>query len=85
MIIKRGTSYDKVKKVIIETGGSTIKSIDLFDIFSDKKLGDGNRSMTFSLELSAADRTLTDEEVNKLIGKIIRNLENKLEVTLRSN
>ena len=85
LIIKRGTSYDKVKKVIIETGGSTIKSIDLFDIFSDKKLGDGNRSMTFSLELSAADRTLTDEEVNKLIGKIIRNLENKLEVTLRSN
>ena len=41
--------------------------------------------MTFSLEMSATDRTLTDEEVNKVIDKIIKNLENKLGVTLRAN
>jgi phenylalanyl-tRNA synthetase beta chain len=85
VLVKNDLKYKDVEKVIKESGGSSLKRIDLFDVFTDKKLGDKNRSMTFSLEMSATDRTLTDEEVNKVIDKIIKNLENKLGVTLRAN
>jgi phenylalanyl-tRNA synthetase beta chain len=85
LLVKGDLNYSDVEKVIKESGGSSLKKIDLFDIFTDKKLGDGNRSLTFSLEMSAADKTMTDEEVNKVIEKIIKNLENKLGVTLRAN
>jgi phenylalanyl-tRNA synthetase beta chain len=85
VLVKNELKYKDVEKVIKESGGSNLKRIDLFDVFTDKKLGDKNRSMTFSLEMSATDRTLTDEEVNKVIDKIIKNLENKLGVTLRAN
>jgi len=85
VLVKNELKYKDVERVIKESGGTNLKRIDLFDVFTDKKLGNDNRSMTFSLELSASDRTLTDEEVNKVIDKIIKNLENKLGVTLRAN
>lgn len=85
LLVKGDLNYSDVEKVIKESGGSSLKKIDLFDIFTDKKLGEGNRSLTFSLEMSAADKTMTDEEVNKVIEKIIKNLDNKLGVTLRAN
>jgi phenylalanyl-tRNA synthetase beta chain len=85
VLVNNELKYKDVEKVIKESGGSSLKRIDLFDVFTDKKLGDKNRSMTFSLEMSANDRTLTDEEVNKVIDKIIKNLEKKLGVTLRAN
>jgi phenylalanyl-tRNA synthetase beta chain len=85
LLLKSDLKYKEVEKVIKESGGTSLKKLDLFDVFTDKKLGDGNRSMTFSLEVSAADRTLTDEEVNKIIEKIIKNLNIKLGVTLRAN
>jgi phenylalanyl-tRNA synthetase beta chain len=85
LLVKGDLNYCDVEKVIKESGGSSLKKIDLFDIFTDKKLGEGNRSLTFSLEMSAADKTMTDEEVNKVIEKIIKNLDNKLGVTLRAN
>lgn len=85
LLVKSGTNYEELRKVIEESGGSSLKSIELFDVFSDKKLGESNRSMTFSLELSSSDRTLTDEEVKKVIDKIITNLDKKLGVSLRAN
>jgi len=85
VLVNSGLTYKEVEKVITESGGPGLKRVDLFDVFTDKKLGDGNRSMTFSLEMSASDRTMTDEDVSKVIDKIIKNLNNKLGVTLRAN
>ncbi len=85
LLINKDVNYEQVATVINETGGSYLKKIDLFDLFEDKKLGDGIRSMAFSLELSSKEKTLTDEDVNKIINKIIKNLDNKLGVKLRSN
>ncbi len=41
--------------------------------------------MAFSLELGSQEKTLTDDEVTKVINKIVKNLDNKLGVKLRSN
>lgn len=85
LLLSKDVNYEKVLRVINESGGSYLKKVELFDVFEDRKLGDGIKSMAFSLELGSQEKTLTDEEVNKVISKIIRNLENKLGVKLRSN
>jgi phenylalanyl-tRNA synthetase beta subunit len=41
--------------------------------------------MTFSLEFSSPEKTLTDEEVSAMVDKIVKNLNKKLGVTLRAN
>ncbi len=85
LLLGSETRYEQVLGVIYEAGGKTLKKAELFDVFEDKKLGEGMKSMAFSLELGSAEKTLTDEEVNKTINKIIKNLDAKLGVKIRSN
>ncbi|MDD5360868.1 MAG: phenylalanine--tRNA ligase subunit beta [Ignavibacteria bacterium] len=78
-------TFFELNNVIRESGGSRLKSVNLFDIYSDEKLGNEMKSMTFSLEFGSDEKTLTDDEVNGMIQKIIKNLNKKLGVTLRAN
>ena len=46
----------------------------LFDVFRGDAIPDGRKSLAFALEFRAPDRTLTDEEVEPLIGTIVDRL-----------
>lgn len=84
LIVNRRTKYSEIEEAIKSSGGAYLRDLSLFDIYSDDKLGTGKKSMAFSLEFSSKEKTLTDEEVNKQIQKIIKTLEKKLEITLRN-
>jgi len=84
LIVNRQTKYSEIEEAIKSSGGANLKDLSLFDIYSDDRLGSGKKSMAFSLEFSSKEKTLTDEEVNKQIQKIIKTLEKKLEITLRN-
>ena len=83
IVVSKEILFKDVKECIRKNGGEYLKSIRLFDIYSDEHLGSDKKSMAFSLEFSSDKRTLTDEEVNRQVNKIIDSLEIKLGVTLR--
>ena len=76
-------TVDQIEDVIWEAGTEILKGIKLFDIYRGKQVREGKKSMAFSLTYRAADRTLTDEEVQTVHGKVLDALEKKLGVTLR--
>lgn len=84
LIAKREVKFDEVKETIKKSGGEYLRGLRLFDIYTDEKIGRDNKSLAFSLEFSSKERTLTDDEVNKQIQKIVKTLEKKLEITLRN-
>jgi len=60
------------------------KNIELFDIYEDSKaLGEGMRSMSYSVNFVNPERTMTDDEANELQAKIRKGLAKKLNVELR--
>lgn len=59
------TSQQSVRATVEEGAGELIESVELFDIFRGEQLGAGKKSLAFQLLFRAADRTLTDEEVNE--------------------
>ncbi|MGV8017759.1 MAG: phenylalanine--tRNA ligase subunit beta [Ignavibacteria bacterium] len=77
--------YQDLYNVIKESGGKYLREIRLFDIYTDERLGNDLKSMTFSLEFSSPEKTLTDEEVSAMVDKIVKKLNKKLGVTLRAN
>ena len=84
LVIDYDVSYSNIEKSMYRSGGNILKDIKLFDIYSDERLGKNKKSLAISLEFSSFERTLKDEEVNKQIQKIIKNLEKELQISLRN-
>ena len=60
-----------------------LESVALFDVFEGKAIGEGKKSLAYSLVFRSPERTLTDDEVNVLYEKVRKNLAEGLGVELR--
>jgi len=60
-----------------------VESVQPFDVYQGKGLPEGKKSLAFSLVFRAADRTLTDDEVNTVFTKIQDELAKATTYTLR--
>jgi phenylalanyl-tRNA synthetase beta chain len=74
----------EVEDVIRMGGGEYLAKVQIFDIYKGAQVGEGKKSLAFSLTYIAPDRTLTDKEVSKLRQKVIFLLGKKLNAELRS-
>lgn len=68
--------------VIEKTSGQFLHSIRLFDYYpiKDKQ----KKSYTFNIDFQSKDNTFTDEEINRIQSKIIKQLNKELKAELRS-
>jgi phenylalanyl-tRNA synthetase beta chain len=61
-----------------------VERVEVVDEYRGSGLPDGRRSVAMRLVFRATDRTLTDAEVDKAIGRLIQMLERECGVTLRT-
>ncbi|MDI6601156.1 MAG: phenylalanine--tRNA ligase subunit beta [Thermoanaerobacteraceae bacterium] len=73
-IVDEGISVGDMTKAIKDTGGKLVEDVSLFDIYRGRQIPDGKKSVAFSIKFRTADRTLTVEEVDKLMDKIIEKI-----------
>ncbi|MBR4289542.1 MAG: phenylalanine--tRNA ligase subunit beta, partial [Oscillospiraceae bacterium] len=73
----------EVEAVMTAAAGKLLRSIRLFDIYRGTGIAEGKKSVAFSLELRADDRTLTDTDSEGVITKVLRALKDKLNIDLR--
>lgn len=76
-------AYQSLVEVIKKAEKKYIRKVSLIDEYTGKGVSDGFRSLTFKLDLGADTKTLTDNEINEIINKVIEKLKNKFEVVLR--
>lgn len=74
----------EVVECITRHGSEYLVGCDLFDVYHGPQVGKGNKSLAFRLNFQSPDRTLTDEEVDKYIVTIIREVERVFGAKLRS-
>jgi len=75
----------QVRRGIEGKGGPFLREVELFDLYRGAELGDGVRSLALRLRFRSSDRTLTDEEVERTVAKILRDLEEELGVRVRGS
>lgn len=68
---------------ITAAAGKLLESLTLFDIYTGEKLGEGKKSLAYSLVLRDANATLTDEDADRVTNKILKSL-GEIGVVLRS-
>ena len=73
----------QAEDTITAAAGKLLRSVKLFDIYRGAGVPQGKKSMAFSLELRADDRTLTDADSESVITKVLDALKEKLDASLR--
>lgn len=63
--------------------GKLYYSSNVFDIYRSEQLGENKKSVAFSFKLISYEKTLTDEEINQTVNKILKDLKYKLGAVLR--
>jgi phenylalanyl-tRNA synthetase beta chain len=73
----------KTVDIIRRAGEPLLREVSIFDLFTGGQLGKDVKSMAFRLVFQSDEGTLTDEEVNPVIEKIITQLKKNLGAKLR--
>ncbi|MDR6226526.1 phenylalanine--tRNA ligase subunit beta [Desmospora profundinema] len=84
LVVDKRIAAGDLTDAIRETGGEILESVQLFDVFTGEQIGEGNKSVAYSLRYRSADKTLTDKEVNEVHDGIVRHLETRFGAALRS-
>ena len=84
VVVNKEVSSSEIATVIKKAAGSALSKIDVFDVYTGKGIEENKKSIAYSLTFEKMDRTLTDEEINVALSKVIDTLEKKLGAELRS-
>ena len=83
LICDEAVTVADIENVIYASAGKLLRGVKLFDIYRGTGVPEGKKSMAFSLELRADDRTLTDTDSEQVVSKVLKMLAEKLNATLR--
>jgi phenylalanyl-tRNA synthetase beta chain len=83
MIVARTLPFEKVERAIRGIKLDKLQEVKLFDIFESERLGAGKKSLAVSFTFLDEEKTLTDKEVDGMIGKIMGALEKEVQAEIR--
>jgi phenylalanyl-tRNA synthetase beta chain len=84
VVLAKDIPAARVHEIICREGGEWLESASLFDVYEGAQVPAGCRSLAYSLSYRAADRTLTDEEINPLQEAVVAGLARELDAKLRA-
>ncbi len=83
MIIDRGIQFDRIREIAMRSEKKLLKSVSLFDVYESEKLEKGKKSYAIGFVLQNPEKTLTDQEIDRIMDKIQSNLEKEIHAKIR--
>jgi len=83
MIVEQRLPYERVEKTIRGVKLDKLREVKLFDIFENEKLGKGKKSLAVSFTFLDEEKTLTDKEIDGMVGRIMGALEKEVQAEIR--
>lgn len=84
LIVKEEVIAADLERLIWQTGGVLLKDVRLFDVYRGPQLGEGQKSLAFSLTYQTDEKTLNDAEVAAIRKKVVKAAEKQFGAVLRS-
>lgn len=78
LTVSRDRTAEELVRLVETSETPFLESFELFDRYLGEQIGAGNQSLAFRLTYRAADRTLTDEEVNAIHQSLLERLNRQL-------
>ncbi len=82
-VLDKSVKYLDVKEFIKNKSSNLLKEVSVFDVFESESLGTEKKSLAFTLEYYDANRTLTEDEVEKDFSNLIALITKEFNAQLR--
>lgn len=83
LLIDEKVSFNEIELLAKQTEKRLLKRVNLFDFFKGKGIPEGKKSYGVSFYLQDVEKTLTDKEIDKIMGKFSHRLTRELGAELR--
>ena len=83
LLVDQSVAFDAIYSIARQMEKSILKDINLFDVYEGKNLPEGKKSYAVSFTLQDNSKTLTEEQIDKIMSKLQKNMETELGASLR--
>jgi len=83
LLIDDHITFEQIDAIAKQTEKQLLKEVDLFDVYQGKNLPKGKKSYAVSFTIQDENKTLTDHQIDKIMGKLQANFEQQLGAELR--
>ncbi len=83
LLLDKKVQFAEIEKIAYETEKRLLKEVSLFDVYEGKNLEAGKKSYAVSFLLQDENATLNDKQIDKIMSKLVKNLEDRLNAKLR--
>lgn len=78
LLVKSDVKFADIERIARSTEKKLLKSVELFDVYEDKNIGEGMKSYAVNFILEDSEKTLTDERTDKVMKNIMNNLAREI-------
>ena len=83
LLLDKNVQFAEIEKIAYDTEKKLLKEVELFDAYEGKNIEAGKKSYAVSFLLQDETQTLNDKMIDKIMSKLVKNLEDKLNAKLR--
>ncbi|MDD4921658.1 MAG: phenylalanine--tRNA ligase subunit beta [Bacteroidales bacterium] len=83
LLIDKTVRFSEIEKIAYASDRKLLKAVNLFDVYEGKSLPSGKKSYAVSFTLQDENQTLTDKQIEAVMGKLIKSYEQQLGASLR--
>ena len=84
LLLDNTTNYVDIERVALKTEPKLIHAVNVFDVYQGDKIAPGKKSYAISFILQDEEKTLTDQDIDKVMTKLIKQFEKEIGAILRS-
>lgn len=85
MVVSEDLKFESIEKIAFAESKKLLQEISLFDVYKGDKIEKGKKSYAVSFVFQNAEKTLTDQEIEKVMNRLMGKYENELGAVIRKN
>ena len=85
MLVDAGLQFSQIEKLAFAEGKKLLREVSLFDVYKGDKIEQGKKSYAVSFTFLDPEKTLTDQDIDKTMSKLMKKLESELGAVIRKS
>jgi phenylalanyl-tRNA synthetase beta chain len=83
LVLDKQVTYGELERIALKSEPKLLQSINAFDVYVGDKIEQGKKSYAISVLLQDDEKTMTDQDIDRVVNKLVKQFEKELGASLR--